>query len=308
MKNIFITTTTFCQFSKEPMRLLSEKNFEIIFNENNRKLRYSKLKNDIYRFDGVIAGTEKYDRHVLDAAENLKVISRVGVGLDNIDLDYASEKGIKVFKTQTSPAIAVAELALGLILDLMRKIIEQSNNLNNGVWKKQMGSLVSGKTLGIIGLGTIGKKLVEITKGLQLKYLAFDHIKDELFAKENNVEYWDLSYLLENADIISVHLNMTKENVNLINMSRLKIMKPSSIIINTSRGEIINEHDLGIAVKDGVIAGAGLDVFQEEPYNGPLTNYENVILSPHIGSYAQEIRMAMELEAVNNLIEGLNTK
>ena len=222
MKNIFVTTTTFCQFSKEPMRLLSEKDFEIIFNENNRKLRYSKLKNDIYRFDGVIAGTEKYDRHMLDAAGKLKVISRVGVGLDNIDLDYASEKGIKVFKTQTSPAIAVAELALGLILDLMRKIIEQSNNLNNGVWKKQMGSLVSGKTLGIIGLGTIGKKLVEITKGLQLKYLAFDLIKDEVFVQENNVEYWDLSYLLENADIISIHLNMTKENVNLINMNRLK--------------------------------------------------------------------------------------
>ena len=234
MKNIFVTTTTFCQFSKEPMRLLSEKDFEIIFNGNNRKLRYSKLKKDIFRFDGVIAGTEKYDRHMIDAAENLKVISRVGVGLDNIDLDYASEKGIKVFKTQTSPAIAVAELALGLILDLMRKIIEQSNNLNKGVWKKQMGSLVSGKTLGIIGLGTIGKKLVEITKGFQLKYLAYDLIKDEVFAKENNVEYWDLSYLLDNADIISVHLNMTKENENLINMSKLKKMKPSSIIINTS--------------------------------------------------------------------------
>jgi len=308
MKNIFITTTTFCQFSKKPMKLLAEKDFQIILNENNRKLRYSELKNDIVRFDGVIAGTEKYDRHMLDAAENLKVISRVGVGLDNIDLVYASEKGIKVFKTQTSPALAVAELALGLILDLMRKIIEQSNNLNKGVWKKQMGSLVSGKTLGIIGLGTIGKKLVEITKGFQLKYLAYDLIKDEVFAKENNVEYWDLSYLLDNADIISVHLNMTKENENLINMSKLKKMKPSSIIINTSRGEIINEHDLEIAVKNRVIAGAGLDVFQEEPYNGPLTNYENVILSPHIGSYAQEIRMAMELEAVNNLIEGLNTK
>ena len=171
-----------------------------------------------------------------------------------------------------------------------------------------MGSLVSKKTLGIIGLGKIGKKLVEITKGLQLKYLAFDNVKDDLFAKEYSVEYCDLSYLLKNSDIISIHLNMTIENVNLINLSRLKKMKPSSIIINTSRGEIINEHDLEIAVKNGVIAGAGLDVFQEEPYNGPLTNYENVILSPHIGSYAQEIRMAMELEAVNNLIEGLNTK
>ena len=152
MKNSFITTTTFCQFSKKPLKLLAEKDFQIILNENNRKLRYSELKNDIFRFDGVIAGTEEYDRHMLDAAENLKVISRVGVGLDNIALDYASEKGIKVFKTQTCPSLAVAELALGLILDLMRKIIEQSNNLHKGVWKKQMGSLVSGKTLGIIGL------------------------------------------------------------------------------------------------------------------------------------------------------------
>ena len=257
--------------------------------------------------DGMmIESNDIMDDEVFSAAEQLKVVGTRAIGIDNIDLDYASEKGIKVFKTQTSPAIAVAELALGLILDLMRKIIEQSNNLNNGVWKKQMGSLVSGKTLGIIGLGTIGKKLVEITKGFQLKYLAYDLIKDEVFAKENNVEYLDLSYLLENADIISVHLSMTKENVNLINMSRLKKMKPSSIIINTSRGEIINEYDLEVALKDSIIAGAGLDVFQEEPYYGPLTSYENVILSPHVGSYAQEIRMTMELEAVNNLIEGLN--
>jgi D-3-phosphoglycerate dehydrogenase len=111
---------------------------------------------------------------------------------------------------------------------------------------------------------------------------------------------------MENSDIISVHLNMTNENADLVNMRRLKKMKPSSIIINTSRGEIINEHDLELAVKNGIIAGAGLDVFKEEPYYGPLTNYENVILTPHIGSYAKEIRMVMELEAVNNLIKGLN--
>ena len=308
MKNIFITTTTFCQFSKAPIKLLSERGFEITFNENNKKLEYSKLKKNIFKFDGVIAGTEKYDSRMLDAAKNLKVISRVGVGLDNIDLDYAIEKGVKVFKTQTTPSIAVAELVLCHILDLMRKIIEQSNNLKKGVWKKQMGSLVSGKTLGIIGLGTIGKNLVEITKGFQLKYLAYDLKEDQGFAEENNVEYCDLSYLLEKSDIISVHLNLTKENQNLINMDKLKKMKSSSIIINTSRGEIINEHDLGIALKDGIIAGAGLDVFQEEPYNGPLKNHENIILSPHIGSYAKEIRMKMELEAVNNLIEGLNTK
>ena len=306
MKKIFVTTSTFCQFLKKPLELLQEKNFEVVFNSFKRKLSDSELKSEIAQFDGVIAGTEVYDRHVLDAAETLKVISRVGVGLDNIDLDYASEKGIKVFKIQTTPAPAVAELALCLILDLMRKIVEQSNNLNNGVWKKQMGSLLKGKRLGIIGLGTIGKKLVEITSGLQLKYLAYDIIKDETFSEEHNVKYCDLSYLMENSDIISVHLNMTNENADLVNMRRLKKMKPSSIIINTSRGEIINEHDLELAVKNGIIAGAGLDVFKEEPYYGPLTNYENVILTPHIGSYAKEIRMVMELEAVNNLIKGLN--
>jgi len=167
---------------------------------------------------------------------------------------------------------------------------------------------LAGKTLGIIGLGTIGKKLVEITGGLQLKYLAYDIIEDKVFAEKHNIKYYDLSYLMENSDIISVHLNMTDENVDLVNMDRLKKMNPSSIIINTSRGEIINEHDLELAIKNGIIAGAGLDVFQKEPYNGPLTNYENVILTPHIGSYAREIRVAMEQEAVNNLIEELNNK
>ena len=308
MKKIFVTTSTFCQFSKKPLELLQEKNFEVVFNTFNRKLSDSELKSEIAQFDGVIAGTEVYDRHVLDAAETLKVISRVGVGLDNIDLDYASEKGIKVFKTQTSPALAVSELVLGLILDLMRKISDHTKNLGSGIWKKQMGSLLAGKTLGIIGLGTIGKKLVEITGGLQLKYLAYDIIEDKVFAEKHNIKYYDLSYLMENSDIISVHLNMTDENENLINIDRLKKMKPSSIIINTSRGEIINEHDLELAIKNGIIAGAGLDVFQKEPYNGPLTNYENVILTPHIGSYAREIRVAMEQEAVNNLIEELNNK
>jgi len=308
VKKIFITTTTFGQYSKKPLILLKEKSLNIILNRKSRKLTYSELKNDIHRYDGIIAGTEKYDRHVLDAGENLKVISRVGVGVDNIDLDYALEKDIKVFKTQTSPSLAVAELALCLILNLNRKIIEQSNNLNNGFWKKQMGSLVSGKTIGIIGLGTIGKKLVEITKSLQLKYLAFDKITDDLFAKINNVEYCDLSFLLENSDIVSIHLNMAKGNEEMINLNQLKKMKPSSLIINTSRGEIINEEDLEIALRDSIIAGAGLDVFHEEPYDGPLTNNKKVILTPHIGSYAREIRAAMELEAVKNLFRGLNNK
>ena len=208
MRNIFISTTTFSQFSKAPLKLLTENNCKFVFNNKNRKLTHTELKNYIGRFDGVIAGTENYDSDIIDKAEKLKVISRVGVGVDNIDMNYALEKGIKVFKTQASPGLAVAELSLGLIFNLMRKIIKQSNNLVNGVWKKQMGSLLSRKTLGIVGLGTIGKKLIQITGGLELKYLAYDIKIDKVFAEKYNVKYCDLSFLLENADIISFHLNL----------------------------------------------------------------------------------------------------
>ncbi len=307
MKRIYVTTSTFCQFSNEPMRLLDEKNkVHVVSNTSGMKLTAGDLINRISQFDGVIAGTESYDKDVIDVAEKLKVISRVGVGLDNIDLDYARKKGINVFKTQTTPAPAVAELTLGLILDLLRKISIQNSNMKSGNWKKKMGSLLRGKTLGIIGLGTVGKELVRITSNMQLEYLAFDVIKDNEFSNSFSVKYCDLTYLLNNSDIISVHLSLSDENTKMIGLEQLRKMKNSSILINTSRGEVINEDDLGIAIRDGIIAGAGLDVFQMEPYHGPFSAYDNVILTPHIGSYAREIREAMEIEAVQNLFEGFN--
>ncbi len=307
MKRIYVTTSTFCQFSNEPMRLLDEKNkVHVVSNTSGMKLTAGDLINRISQFDGVIAGTESYDKDVIDVAEKLKVISRVGVGLDNIDLDYARKKGINVFKTQTTPAPAVAELTLGLILDLLRKISIQNSNMKSGNWKKKMGSLLRGKTLGIIGLGTVGKELVRITSNMQLEYLAFDVIKDNEFSNSFSVKYCDLTYLLNNSDIISVHLSLSDENTKMIGLEQLRKMKNSSILINTSRGEVINEDDLEIAIRDGIIAGAGLDVFQMEPYHGPFSAYDNVILTPHIGSYAREIREAMEIEAVQNLFEGFN--
>jgi|TARA_B100000315_G_scaffold200134_1_gene192213 D-3-phosphoglycerate dehydrogenase len=289
------------------MRLLDEKNkVHVVSNTSGMKLTAGDLINRISQFDGVIAGTESYDKDVIDVAEKLKVISRVGVGLDNIDLDYARKKGINVFKTQTTPAPAVAELTLGLILDLLRKISIQNSNMKSGNWKKKMGSLLRGKTLGIIGLGTVGKELVRITSNMQLEYLAFDVIKDNEFSNSFSVKYCDLTYLLNNSDIISVHLSLSDENTKMIGLEQLRKMKNSSILINTSRGEVINEDDLEIAIRDGIIAGAGLDVFQMEPYHGPFSAYDNVILTPHIGSYAREIREAMEIEAVQNLFEGFN--
>lgn len=304
-KKVLISTTTFGQFSNDPIKLLNSQDYEVIFNKFGRKLTEDEIKHSISDYDAILAGTEIYNKSVLRQATNLKVISRLGVGLDNIDLDFAKEKNVKIFKTQTTPASAVAELALGLILDLIRKISFQNSQLKSGVWEKNMGSLLYGKTLGIVGLGNIGKKLVQITKGFSLTYLAYDIKHDKDFAKQNNIEYCDLEYLLGESDIVSFHLNLTDQTKDLINYNLISRMKSEAILINTSRAEIIDERMLERSIGEKLIAGAGLDVFHNEPYSGPLTKYDNVILTPHIGSYAKEIRIAMEFEAMLNLVKGL---
>jgi D-3-phosphoglycerate dehydrogenase len=280
----------------------------VVLNDKGRKLNEDELVEKISDFDGILAGTEVYSKRVLDKAVKLRAISRLGVGMDNIDLEFAKKKKIQVFKTQTTPAPAVAELTLGLILDLLRNISFQCSQLKTGIWKKKMGSLLSGKTLGIIGLGIIGKTLVEISQGFGLKYLAHDVQQDGVFAERYNLKYCSLNELLASSDVVSIHVNLSSETKNIIDIKALGNMKQSAILINTSRGEIVDEFDLKEALDNKLIAGAGLDVYQEEPYNGPLLQYDNIINTPHIGAYAKEIRIQMEREAANNLIRGLNEK
>ena len=214
----------------------------------------------------------------------------------------------KWLNTKTSPALGVAELALGLILDLSRNISSHNAHLKNGNWEKRMGSLISGKTLGIVGLGSIGKELVNITKGFGLKYLAYDIKIDFEFSDLHQIEYCTLEEVFTKSDIVSIHTSLTKENRNLIDFNLLKMMKQNSILINTSRGEIINEDDLIKAIEQKLIAGAGLDVFSTEPYQGKLLEFDNVVATPHIAGYTKEIRTKMELEAAKNLVKGLELK
>ena len=197
LKKIFITPTTFSQFSTTPLKRFKAKQYDVVLNDKGRKLSEDELTETISDFDGILAGTEVYNKRLLDKAIKLKVISRLGVGTDNIDLEEAKKRNIKVFITQTIPAVAVVELTLGLILDLLRKISFQSNQLKTGTWNKKMGSLLSGKTMGIIGLGTVGKKLVEMSQVFGLKYLAYDIHQDEGFAKNMifNIVNW-MNYLV----------------------------------------------------------------------------------------------------------------
>ena len=306
LHNIFIATTSFSTQSEKPLVLLKSNNCKVVSNNKGRKLKGGELIRELSGFDGVIAGTEVYTKEVLDELPQLNVISRIGVGMDNIDLDAAKQKGLKVYKTQTTPAPAVAELVLGFMLDLARKISYQNDTLKSGKWKKQMGNLLHGKTLGIIGLGVIGKTVVKLVKGFDFNIMAFDIDQDEQFAKSHGVNYCDIDTLLTQSDIVSIHLNLTAKTKGMMNKERLNKMKPESILINTSRGELIDENALYAVLKSNQISGAGLDVFQKEPYSGPLTELNNIVVTPHIGAYAKELRIQMEIEAVENLIRGLN--
>jgi D-3-phosphoglycerate dehydrogenase / 2-oxoglutarate reductase len=305
MTKIAITTSTFSTHSIKPKELLIKKGYSVSINPEKRKLSEKELLNFVSDKEAIIAGTESYSEEVLNSLPKLKVISRLGIGMDNINIDIAKKKNIKIYRTSTSPAQAVAELSLGLMIDLYRNITTSFNRLKSGKWKKYMGFLLSEKTLGIIGMGSIGKTLVKLTKGFNFKILAYDKKIDTQFAKENNVTYCELDYLMKNSDIISIHLNLSDETKNLINKDYLNLMKTESIIINTSRGEVLNEGDLFNLLKNKRILGAALDVFSKEPYSGKLLELNNVILTPHIAAYAREVRIKMEMEAVNNLINGM---
>tara|TARA_B100000315_G_C14540405_1_gene570606 strand:- start:404 stop:1333 length:930 start_codon:yes stop_codon:yes gene_type:complete len=306
LKKVIIAASTYAVHSTEPLKYLDQMNINVVKNLLSRKLTPKELVDLASGAQGIIAGTETYSFEVLDQLPQLKVISRLGVGMDNIELKATKDIGIKVFKTTTTPAPAVAELTMGLMLDIARKISQSNLDLRTGKWEKKMGSLIKEKTLGIIGLGTIGKALVELSSGFDFQILAFDQKKDKSFAEENDITYCDLNTLLKYSDIVTIHLNLSDQTKCLIDEEKVNLMKSGSILINTSRGEIIDEKSLYNALKEKRILGAGLDVFNDEPYSGPLTELENVVLTPHIGAYAKEIRVQMEIEAAQNLIKGLN--
>ena len=291
--------------SNEPMKKLKNTGFIIEKNNKGRKLTESEMHKLIYKYDGVIAGTELYSEKILKKAKKLKVISRLGVGTDNININYAQSNQISIYKTSTSPAVSVAELSLGLILDLLRSISLHNSDLKKGLWNKRMGSILSQKTLGIIGFGSVGQAFANITKGFGLNYLINDIRVNNDYNKFDNFKFCTIEELFSESDIISIHTNLTSETDGLIDYRLLSKMKDSAFIINTSRGEIINESDLIKALEKKVIAGAALDVFSKEPYQGRLIDFDNLIATPHIAAYAKEIRSTMELEAVSNLINGL---
>lgn len=305
MKNkIAITTTSFGEYDEMPLNLLKENGFETALNLYGRKLNKEEVIELCRDAVGIVAGTETLDADVLKELTTIKVISRVGTGLDNVDLKVAKASGIKVFNTPDSPTLSVAELTVGLILDLLRMFSRMDKELRMGKWEKRMGNLLYGKNVGIVGFGRIGRKVAVLLKpfGCEIAYTD-PYVDDGLLG----LKKLSLEQLLSWADIISLHLSI-KDNKPLITEKELNLTRKGAFLVNVSRGGVVDERALYETLKCGHLSGVALDVFEQEPYKGPLRELDNVILTPHIGSYAKESRIDMERKAVENLLVGLKDK
>lgn len=300
--NVLISTSSFGQYSREPLDLLDARGIRYMLNARGRKLEAEEIASLLSDMDGLVAGTEPLTRDVLLHAPRLKVISRCGTGLDNVDLKAAAELGIQVRNTSGAHIDAVAELSLAAMLAALRHLPQTDRAVRGGTWKKPMGRLLRGKTVGLVGLGRVGKRLIELLEPFQVQVLATDPQIDRDFADVHQVKYVALDELLEQSDIVTLHLPYSSEVHHLLDAKRLLRMKPEAVVVNCARGGLVDEAALFQALQSGRLAAAHLDTFEEEPYTGPLTGLENLSLSSHIGSYAVEGRVEMEREAVVNLL------
>ena len=243
----------------------------------------------------VVRGRTKLSRELIEKADKCKIIARVGVGLDNIDEEAAKEKNIRVINAVEGATTAVAELVIGLMLSMAREITRADREIRNGNWikKELMGSELKGKYLGIIGLGNIGKRLGRLARALNMNIIGYDVIPiDDEFSKEVGLMKADLGTLLSSADYVSLHVPLLDSTHHMINAEKLKLMKNTARIINTSRGGVIDEEALYNSLKEGNIAGAALDVFEVEPATGnKLTTLPNFIATPHMGAQTKEAQL-----------------
>ncbi|PKO03950.1 MAG: hypothetical protein CVU43_00270 [Chloroflexi bacterium HGW-Chloroflexi-5] len=259
---------------------------EVIYNPTGKPLTSAEVAALLPGIDGYIAGLDVLDADALKTADKLKVIARYGVGFDNVDLEAAKSKKIVVTNTPGANSVSVAELALGLILALARQIPEAVDAVHQGKWPRYSGVSLEGKTIGILGLGAIGKQLARRLAGFDCKILAFDPYADKQFALDNQITLAEMDQVIAASDFVSLHLPLLPETRGIVDEAFLSKIKKGAYLVNTSRGEAINEDALLKSLKSGHLKGAALDAFIVEPPdpNHPLLALPNVIATPHLGA------------------------
>jgi D-3-phosphoglycerate dehydrogenase / 2-oxoglutarate reductase len=309
LTKVLITTVPFGDKNRLPLDLLENAGIDYLINPFNKKITEDQLAVIIPDFDVLIAGTEPITEKVLNRATNLKLISRVGIGLDSVDLIAAQKRNIKVSYTPDAPSQAVAELTLGMMLTLLRAVHVSNSQMHNGKWHRFYGKRLEKVTIGIIGMGRIGNGVLKRLKGFEPSKIIVNDLKpNPELDREFKIEWTNKEKIYKEADIISLHIPLTHLTKNMIRKEHLYSMKPDAVIINTSRGGIVNEQDLYDVMDSGHLSGAAIDVFEKEPYSGPLREIERCLLTAHMGSMSIDCRTRMEIESTEEAIRFLMCK
>ncbi|MBN2984645.1 MULTISPECIES: phosphoglycerate dehydrogenase [Cohnella] len=306
-KKVLVTPRSFGQTSVEPFELLRTSGLEVVRNPHGRIMDREEMIASIRDADAVIVGVDPLDRGVLEKADKLKVIAKYGVGTDNIDLAYAAERGIAVATTVGANTEAVADYTFALLLAAARKLVPIDRECRERNWRKLTTVDVHGRTLGLIGLGAIGKAVVRRAKGFDMRIVAFDAVRDEAFAAEYGVVYApDVDALLAEADFVTLHVPLTEQTRHLIGRERFERMKRTAVLVNTARGGLVDEDALLDALQSGRIWGAGIDVFEREPpENERLLRLDNIVIGSHCAASTVQAVDNMGLMASRNVIRYL---
>lgn len=309
MPKVLITTVPFGDKNRLPLELLEGAGIEYVINPLGRKLTEAELSEMITDFDVVIAGTEPITDRVMERASRLKLISRVGIGLDSVDLHAAERRGIQVSYTPDAPAPAVAELTIGIMLTLLRHVHVANAQMHRGEWQRYFGRRIPELTIGVVGAGRIGGRVLRRLAAFGTPRVVVNDLHpDPHVADKLKIEWSDKETIYREADMISLHLPLTGKTKDMIRYEQLKSMKSDAIVINTSRGGIINENDLVRVLNEGHLSGAAIDVFEKEPYKGDLIQIERCLLTSHMGSMSVDCRTKMEIEATEEAVRFLSSK
>lgn len=303
---VLITPRSFGKNDDAPFRLLQQHGVEIVSNSTGGIMNEAQIKEAIADCEGVIIGVDPLGAEVIAAAPKLRAIAKYGVGVDNIDLDACKARNIPVSRTVGANSAAVADYAFALMLSLARKVIPIDQSCRKGDWSKVTTLDVAEKTLGLIGLGAIGRQVVQRAKGFGMKVLAYDVFWNDEYAASEGIQKADVDTICRECDFISLHLPLTEETRHIIGEKQLAAMKPTTILINTARGGIIDDDALLEALKKNQIAGAGLDAFaQEPPENKEWFTLDNVVIGSHCGASTVGAANSMSSMAAQNLLVDL---
>ena len=307
---ILVTPTSFGKNDPQIRKALEEKVAEVHYNTTGKPLSSEALMEILPGKHGYIAGLDVISSEVIQKADSLKVISRYGVGYDNVNLQAAEDKGIIVTNTPGANAASVAELALGLILSLCRHIPEAIQATREGGWPRTNGISLEGKKVAILGMGAIGKQLAKRLRSFDCQLMAYDLYPDRAFAEEYQVQLFPIETILPQADIISLHIPLTATTNKMVNRTFLQQIKKGALLVNTSRGELIDEDALLEAIEDNTLAGAALDAFSQEPpdISNPLIQHPCVLVTPHMGAHTDGATNNMGWMALNDCLAVLQGK